>query len=67
MKIFINNQLVELPVGEMTVAELIAWRNIPSGGTAITLNDRIVRRSDRESTKLSDGDRIVVISAAFGG
>lgn len=67
MKIFINNQLVELPAGEMTVAELIAWRNIPSGGTAITLNDRIVRRSDRESTKLSDGDRIVVISAAFGG
>lgn len=67
MKIFINNQLVELPAGEMTVAELIAWRNIPSGGTAITLNDRIVRLSDRESTKLSDGDRIVVISAAFGG
>lgn len=67
MKIFINNQHVELPAGEMTVEELMGWRNIPSGGTAITLNDRIVRKSDRESTKLSEGDRIVVISAAFGG
>lgn len=67
MKIFINNQLIELPTGEMTVGELMEWRNIPSGGTAITLNDRIVRKSDRESTRLSDGDRIVVISAAFGG
>ncbi len=54
MKIFINNQL-------------IAWKNIPTGGTAITINDRIVRKSDRESTRLSDGDRVVVISAAFGG
>lgn len=67
MKIFINNQHVELPAGEMTVGELMEWRNIPSGGTAITLNDRIVSKSDRESTRLSDGDRIVVISAAFGG
>ena len=67
MKIFINNQHIELPSDEMTVAELIAWRNIPMGGTAITINDRIVRKSDRESTRLSDGDRVVVISAAFGG
>ena len=64
MKIFINNQHIELPSDEMTVAELIAWRNIPTGGTAITINDRIVRKSD---TRLSDGDRVVVISAAFGG
>ncbi len=51
MKIFINNQHIELPSDEMTVAELIAWRNIPTGGTAITINDRIVRKSDRESTQ----------------
>ena len=67
MKIFINNQHIELPSDEMTVAELIAWKNIPTGGTAITINYRIVRKSDRESTRLSDGDRVVVISAAFGG
>ena len=48
MKIFINNQHIELPSDEMTVAELIAWKNIPTGGTAITINERDGRDGDRE-------------------
>ena len=51
----------------MTVANLVAWRNIKPHGTAIALNDKIVKKENWELTKLSELDRITVISAAFGG
>lgn len=67
MNIILNSQPVSLPSDGMTVADLVAWRNIKPQGTAIALNDKIVKKENWELTKLSELDRITVISAAFGG
>ena len=67
MNIILNSQPVSLPSDCMSVADLVSWRNIKPHGTAIALNDKIVKKENWELTKLSELDRITVISAAFGG
>lgn len=67
MNITINNLPVKLPSDHMTVKDLAEWKHIPENGTAIAVNDEMVRKADWPLTKLNDLDRVTVISAAFGG
>lgn len=67
MNVIINNQPVTLPDEHLTVEQFAKLREIPRQGTAIAINDKIVLGAKWEVTYLSEGDRITVISAAFGG
>ena len=67
MHIRLNNDITELPGENMTIAELLAWKNIPTQGTAVALNGRLAPRSPCEVTKLKDNDDVVISSAAYGG
>jgi len=67
MNIIFNNIQLKLPAEVMTVAELASWKNIKPQGTAIAVNDRIIRKEIWKSTILKPLDRVTVISAAFGG
>lgn len=67
MNIILNNIPTPLPSGYMTIEDLVKWRNIKAAGTAIALNDKIVRKESWNLTRLSDMDRVTIISAAFGG
>ncbi|MDE6097158.1 MAG: sulfur carrier protein ThiS [Muribaculaceae bacterium] len=67
MKIILNNILTTLPSELMTVAEFVEWKGIKPAGTAIAVNDRIVRKELWVSTSFQELDRVTVISAAFGG
>lgn len=67
MKITLNNISEQLPQENCTVLDLLNYKGINRNGTAVSVNDRIVRHSAWESTRLSEGDRVVIISAAFGG
>lgn len=67
MKILLNNIITPLPSDYMTVEELVTWRKIKPQGTAVAINDNIVKKENWHSTRLSDLDRVTIISAAFGG
>lgn len=67
MKIKINNQQIELPVDVTTVEELLKWRGIPTQGTAIAVNNKLLLACNWGTTKLNESDLLTVISAAFGG
>lgn len=67
MLIFINDEPVKLTCDEMTVSELIEMRNLPQGTSAVAINDRLIPRARHKSHMLHEGDRVVLISAAFGG
>lgn len=67
MKITLNNEPVNLPDENMTVSDLLVWKHIPAGGTAVAVNNRLVRTDMRGSTMLNEGDSVTIISAAFGG
>ena len=67
MKITINNELLDAPTADMTVREILAWRDIPDSGTAVAVNNRLVTRVQWDAVRIKEGDDITLISAAFGG
>ena len=67
MRIFLNNQPVELANDHMTVKDLMTWKNINPQGTAIAIDDKLLKKADWEITPLKELMNITVISAAFGG
>lgn len=67
MTILLNDNPVVLPNDYMTVEDLVKWKEIPSQGTAIAVNNKLIKQEKWSITKLNDQDQITVISAAFGG
>lgn len=67
MKIFLNDNEMIVPEPVMTLGQFAAKENIGVKGTAIAVNDRLVRKTVWDSTLLNDGDRLTVIKIAFGG
>ena len=67
MNIFFNNTEIELPGDVATVAELLRSRGIAATGIAVAVNDRVARKAAWEETPLTEGDRVMVITAVCGG
>lgn len=67
MTILLNDNTEVLPDNVVTVSDLVKWKNIPAQGTAIAVNDKLIRQQQWDQVKLSDGEQITVISAAYGG
>ena len=66
MKLCINGDLRETPA-LATVADLAAWLNLPTYGSAIELNGEVIRRLDHPNTPLQEADRLEVVRLVGGG
>lgn len=66
MKISLNGYIIDLPEN-MTVEDLIKWKEIPSQGTAVALNNKLIKQSNWSITELKEKDQVTIISAAYGG
>lgn len=67
MNIIVNDNPVKLPNDYMTLADFVKWKEITSQGTAIALNNKLVKQEQWPVTNLKEMDQVTVISAAFGG
>lgn len=67
MEINFNNTLLQIPDSIKTVKDLLNYKEIPSGGTAVAVNDNLIVACSWDSYEINDRDKITVISAAFGG
>lgn len=67
MRIYINDQPKDYNSDILTIEEMMAEENIPPGGTAVAVNGKLVTRENWGLRKLQEGDRLTVISAAYGG
>lgn len=67
MKIFLNNELISLPNDYMTVKDLIKWKGIGEQGTAVAIDDKLIKKMAWGVTKLTPMCHVTLISAAFGG
>ena len=67
MTIRLNNESLKLPSEITTIAERINWRKINPEGTAIAIDDNLIKREAWAKTLLKEKMNITVISAAFGG
>lgn len=66
MKLTVNSNEFVAP-DDYTVSQLVARLNIPSAGTAVAVNGKLVPQLMWPETKLRHGDDILIISAAYGG
>lgn len=67
MILTINGETYRSDSNIMTLEALLAEKKIPSAGTAVAVNGRIVQRKDHSVYELHDGDTIIIITAAYGG
>lgn len=66
MKIFVNSQEYELAC-PVPVSELASMLELPEGGVAVAVNNKIVRRDEWNTFLLKENDKVIVIKAACGG
>lgn len=67
MRLFINSEIENINEPTISVADLLRIKNISSAGTAVAVNGALVTRGKWETVTLNDGDKINIISAAYGG
>lgn len=66
MKVTINDIVKEFQA-DIVLAEAMRQCDIPTAGTAVAVNDKVVPKSLHGDFRLSEGDKIVVIKAFYGG
>ena len=66
MRITVNGEPRELP-SETSVAGLLESLGIKDSRVAVEVNLEVVRRDDRSSRAIVDGDRIEIVSFVGGG
>lgn len=67
MKLILNEKEVCVNAQQISIAELTQMKDLPSFGVAIAVNNKVIRKTDWETTFLRDGDNVTVITAVCGG
>jgi len=66
MELIINGELRITP--EMTsLADLAAWLDLPTFGSAIELNSTVIRKALYSETPVNSGDRLEIVRLVGGG
>lgn len=68
MKIKLNNRLEEIPgKKEMTLQDLILYKNYTFHMLVTKVNDRLIRKENRNKTIIKDGDDVLILHLISGG
>ena len=66
MKIYINQKEIEVQ-DSISVKELLDMQQISIEGTAIAIDNKLVPKNDWNDRILTEGNKITIIRATFGG
>jgi len=66
LQVYVNGDSTELTEG-ISLAELITQLDLPSQRIAVEYNRTVVRRSEWDSTLLTEGDRVEIVHFVGGG
>ena len=66
MRLRINGEIIE-NLRSTTVKELLDELKIEPGRVAVEVNLSIIKKSDYENTRLSDGDNVEIVNFVGGG
>lgn len=66
MRITVNGEDVDVD-SAVSVDEFLARRGVPLVQVAVELNGKVVRRAERASTMLNDGDVVEIVTLVGGG
>ena len=67
MKITLNNRIEEIDRDTLTIQELIDYKNYTFKLLVTKINDQLVKKDERKTTKIMDGDKVVVLHMVSGG
>lgn len=65
LRITINNE--EQMTDATCISQLAVELQLPERGVALAVNNRVVPRTNWETTPINEGDSVTIIKAAFGG
>ncbi len=66
VKIFVNGTPTEIPL-DLNICMLLDQLDVKKKHIAIEINENIIFKTDWESTKLEEGDKIEIVKAIGGG
>ena len=66
MKIYINQKEIEVQ-DSISVKELLDMQQISIEGTAIAIDNKLVPKNEWNERILTEGNKITIIRATFGG
>ena len=66
MKIYINQKEIEAQ-DSISIKELLDMQQISIEGTAIAIDNKLVPKTEWNARILTDGNKITIIRATFGG
>lgn len=67
MQIYINSTFTVVPDSINTVGKLLDFKKVSRQGTGVGINNRLVKAVDWDSTPIKEEDRIMIVSATYGG
>jgi thiamine biosynthesis protein ThiS len=67
MRINLNNIYEDLEGDQMTISDLLRVKNFSFRLLVIKVNGQLVRKNEYDSTRIKDGDTVVVLHLISGG
>ena len=67
MKIILNNRDETIDRDDLTIAELIELKNFTFKLLVTKINDQLIRKNDRSTAKINDGDKVTILHMISGG
>ncbi len=67
MEIILNNRNETIEKDSLTMAELIKLKNYTFKMLVTKVNGQLVKKVDRETSIIKDGDKVVVLHMVSGG
>jgi len=67
MRIRLNNKTEEFEEDDMTLAELIRLKNFSFHLLVTKVNNKLIKKDERENTIVNDGDEVLVLHMISGG
>ncbi len=67
MKIILNNIEEEIPKDKISIEELIQYKNFTFKQLVTKINDKLVKRDERNNVFVNDGDNVIILHLISGG
>ncbi|MCP4551761.1 MAG: sulfur carrier protein ThiS [Bacteroidetes bacterium] len=67
MKITLNNREENIERDLITIQELIEYKNFTFKLLVTKINDQLIKKDERKTTNIKDGDKVVVLHMISGG
>lgn len=67
MRFFLNDNKIEANAPLSLMGLLVHEKIIDKGGIAVAVNNQVIPKSKWKETRLSENDKIIIITATAGG